>query len=184
MHFTYCISVEPYDVTATAIFDHLEGEAQGHFMKDLDHAKRIEELSKYIQRVSKWTNWNEEIKGVQLAGLTNAAYLIQFIESRHILDNITMLEKTFSEQLQHLQNDVTERGLVNFSLANISIIQDLESLSLEDFEDIMDPVWKMYPYRDDGHLRRGGLASERYSFCQWSQEWSINSSSVECVVAR
>ena len=178
------MSDQPYDVTATAIFDNLEGLDTGKFMKDLDASKRLQSISSYLQRALKWTNWKHEMKGAGLIGQTNAAYLSQFIETRHILSITMMKEQTFSEQLQHLQNDVINRGIGNFSLANVSSIQDLELITHEAFEEMMKPIWDMYPYRDDGHLRRFGMTSEKYSFCQLSEEWSIETSFVECVIAR
>ena len=125
-----------------------------------------------------------EMKDVGLVGMTNAVYLSQFIETREILNISEMAEKTFPQQLQHLQDDLLKRGIGNYSLSQVSSIQDLELISTEEFEEMLKPVWEMYPYRDDGFLRRKGMSYEEYSFCQWSQEWSINSSSVSCVIAR
>ena len=125
-----------------------------------------------------------EMKHVGLVGMTNAAYLSQFLETREIMQISEMAEKTFSQQLQHLQEDLLKRGIGNYSLSQVSSIQELELISTEEFEEMFKPVWEMYPYRDEGFLRRKGMSSEEYSFCQWSQEWSINSTSVSCVIAR
>ena len=175
---------KPQDITPTAIFGEDEEELSDHFMKVLNPDERLKHVTDYILGRLKALNPVIDMAGVGIVGMTNAAYLSQFLETREIMKISEMVENTFSEQLQHLHDDLVKRGIGNYSLAQVSTIEELEHFTAEEFEEMLAPVWDIYPYRDEGFVRRKGMSSEEYSFCQWSQEWSIESSSVSCVIAR
>ena len=150
-------------------------------MRTMSQNERLDNLEMYLLLQ---TNVADDMNGVGLIGMTNAVFLSQFIETREIMTITEMMGKSWLEQLQHLKDDLIKRGIGNNTLEEISSIQQLEDISAEEFEELFKPVWEKYPYRDEGFLRRAGMRSEHYSYCQWSQEWSINSSSVSCVIAR
>ena len=175
---------KPHDITPTAIFGEDEAELSDHFMKVLNPEERLTHVTDYLLERLKAPNPVVDMAGVGIVGMTNAAYLSQFLETREIMEISDMAENTFSEQLQHLHDDLVKRGIGNYSLAQVSTIEELEHFTAEEFEEMLAPVWDIYPYRDEGFVRRKGMSSEEYSFCQWSQEWSIESSSVSCVIAR
>ena len=51
-------------------------------------------------------------------------------------------------------------------------------------EDAYRAAWKYVPYEDAGFFHYELFMDERYSFCQWSADWSIAAESVECVITR
>ena len=75
--------------------------------------------------------------------------------------------------LSKLKNHFTSKGL------------DFEALQNNGtFKDTLVEIWKLIKYEEDGKFRNSMMADERFSFCQWSGEWSIIPESVECIVAR
>ena len=51
-------------------------------------------------------------------------------------------------------------------------------------EDAYKAAWKYVPYEDAGFFHYELFMEERYSFCQWSSDWSIAADSIECVITR
>ena len=182
--FNNLITEKPFDITPTSVLDDEGEDLSEHFIKTLTQTERMESVADFLKGRFKIPDPAVELKDVSIVGLTNAAYLSLFLETREIIELSAMTEKTFTEQLTHLQADLASRETNNTFLAGVTSIEDLDTFPAEEFEELFVPVWALYPYRDEGFLRRAGMTGEKYSYCQWSTEWSIDSSSVSCVVAR
>ena len=180
----YLIEEKPFDITATSVLDDEGEDLSEHFMKTLTQTERMNSVIDFLKERFKIPNPTVDLEDASIVGLTNAAYLSLFLETREIIEISDMTEKTFTEQLNHLQVDLVNRDTNITFLAGVTTFQDLDNFTAEEFEELFVPVWEAYPYRDEGFLRRAGMAGEKYSFCQWSREWSIDSSSVSCVIAR
>ena len=101
---------EPFDITPTAIFGEDEAELLDHFMKVLNPEERLKHVTDYLLGRLKAPNPVVDMAGVGIVGMRNAAYLSQFLETREIMEISEMAENTFSEQLQHLHDDLVKRN--------------------------------------------------------------------------
>ena len=162
-----------------------ESELDAAYMEHANYGSRKYQLrTRIIAEGSLIINPTINFSDTEINGLTFAAFIVDFIWKREIMKPADMKGTPFFELLSVLENDLQKRGLENVSLSDIFNSNKFEQTEMEEIEEIFQPIWAMYPYRDAGFIRRLGLKSEQFSFCQWSMEWSINSSAVTCEIAR
>ena len=159
------------------------GKLESEFMRAAYETQRLDFLLYDIVAAGSVVNAaNVYSNGIH--GATFAAFIIDFVKTRGIMKMEDMQEKQFFKILSHLETNAMERGMETFPFSDISSFEHFQKYTMEEFEEMFSPVWALYPYRDEGFVRHLGLQDEFYSFCQWSMEWNINSSSVSCEIAR
>ena len=179
---------EPFDITPTAILDIANHDGTLTTVLEQNKNKKFNNLLKAARMLSfiTVTEGNKLRKYVEkgINSATFAAFIANFVSTRGIMETEEMPDTPFMDILRQLEKNSIERGLDKFPLSDISKIEQLEQFTMEEFEELFTPIWSLYPYRDEGYVRYQGFNTELFSFCQWSMEWSINSSAVSCEVTR
>ena len=174
---------DPYDITPSSVCDFVRNSVLGNLgMQTTETNQRNALINNVLKRYS--NVYSTDYNVLNLKGTTFASLILLFMESREIMKKEDMTKKHFFELLSVLEKDAKERGLENFPLFKITSYSDFEKYSMEDFEELIKPLWELYPYRDEGFIRFKGLRDEVHSFCQWSMEWHINISSISCEITR